>query len=217
MSMVEVLVVVAVVVLLVGLLLPTLAPRHQPQKINCANNLKQIGLSFRIWAGDNGDRYPMQLSVTDGGTMEWVSAGAVWPHFLVMSNELNTPRIQVCPVDKSRVKALNRIIAALPGRGSYAMDFPSNCPVSYFVGVDAENVKPARLLAGDDNLAIGGKPVTSGLLDLWTNSAVGWHKPRHPNGGNICFADGSVLQVNREQLRQALANTGLATNRLAIP
>lgn len=218
-TLVEVLVVIAVLVVLVGVLLPALAPPHGPMKINCANNLKQIGLSFRIWAGDNGDRYPMQLSVTNGGTMEHVASGAAWPHFEVLSNELNTPKVLVCSKDKPRAQALDEINGPLRKRGIHGHAFSPGrrFPLSYFVGLDAEESKPTMLLAGDDNLAIGGKPVTSGLLNLWTKSAVGWHKPRHPNGGNICFADGSVLQVNREQLRQALANTGVATNRLAIP
>jgi prepilin-type processing-associated H-X9-DG protein len=187
------------------------------KRIDCVNNVKQLGLSFRIWAGDNSDKYPMQLSVTNGGTMEHLASGVAWPHFQVLSNELNTPKILVCPEDKPRVKVLEKLQTEPEESRSRAISFQNNCPLSYFVGVDAEESKPTMLLTGDDNLAIGGKPVASGLLSLWTNSAVGWNKPRHPNGGNTCFADGSVQQISSPQLREALVNTGVATNRLAMP
>lgn len=53
--------------------------RGRAANVQCVNHLKQIGLAVRIWAGDNGDAAP--------------------PDFLSMSNELNTPKILVCPAD----------------------------------------------------------------------------------------------------------------------
>jgi prepilin-type processing-associated H-X9-DG protein len=216
-TLVEVLVVIAVVVVLVGLLLPALAPQHHVKRIDCINNLKQLGLSFRIWAGDNGDRYPMQLSVTNGGTMESATRGAAWPHFQVLSNELNTPKVLVCPKDKPRVQALEKLMSVPTPYGSYELSFTGSCPVSYFVNVGAEASEPKMLLTGDDNLEVDGKRVRSGALDLWAKAPVGWTKERHGKMGNICLADGSVQQVSNAQLRQAIANTGVATNRLAMP
>ena len=73
MTLVEVLVVIVVVlvVLLVTLLLPALhQAKMKAQLISCNGNLKGIGLSFRVWGGDHGDKSPMQISVTNGGTME---------------------------------------------------------------------------------------------------------------------------------------------------
>ena len=57
-------------------------PSEKALSIQCINNLKQIGLAARIYANDNGDVFP--------------------PNFLVMSNELSTPKILVCPADKGR-------------------------------------------------------------------------------------------------------------------
>ena len=69
----------------------------------CINNLKQIGLAFRTWALDHGDKFPFNLSASEGGTLEFCRADKTGfdsnaaLHFQVMSNELSTPVLLVCP------------------------------------------------------------------------------------------------------------------------
>ncbi|MDB6110612.1 MAG: hypothetical protein JWR69_2362 [Pedosphaera sp.] len=74
------------------------------ERIQCVNNLKQIGLAGRIWAGDNNDRFPLD--------------------FLSMTNELNTPVILKCPADKARSVTNWAEVAA--GNVSYQMDAPGS-------------------------------------------------------------------------------------------
>jgi prepilin-type processing-associated H-X9-DG protein len=182
-----------------------IVPQNRSSLIQCVNNLKQIGLAFRIWEGDNGDKSPMQVPARVGGAMEPAALGNAAPIFRVMSNELSTPRILLCPADADR---------------SAAKDFTTgfdNSHVSYFAGVDAGDDKPAMFLSGDDNFAIDGFPVKSGLLLLATNAPVSWTAARHVNQGNIGLADGSVQMTSSSFLRQILVQTGVATNRLAIP
>jgi prepilin-type processing-associated H-X9-DG protein len=179
--------------------------QNQSSKIQCVNNLKQIGLAFRIWEGDNGDKLPMQVPAKKGGAMEPALRGNAAPIFQVMANELSTPRILLCPVDADRSAAKN-----------FSAGF-DNSTVSYFAGVDARDDKPTMFLAGDENFAIGGRPVKPGLLLLATNAPVSWTDARHVNQGNIGLADGSVQTTGSSFLRQLLVQTGVATNRLAIP
>ncbi|HEX9045635.1 MAG TPA: hypothetical protein VF988_01295 [Verrucomicrobiae bacterium] len=86
---------------------------RKAQHINCFNNLKQIGLAFQIWEGDNHDQYPFNVSTNDGGTRELRQKGPdgfdpnSFQHFLVMSNELATPRLLICPKDKTKSAAAN--------------------------------------------------------------------------------------------------------------
>ena len=179
--------------------------QNRSTEIQCVNNLKQIGLAFRIWEGDNGDKLPMQVPARVGGAMESAVEGNVAPIFQVMSNELSTPRILLCPADADRFAAKN-----------FTAGF-DNSHVSYFVGLDASDDKPAMFLSGDDNFAVDGVPVKSGLLLLATNAPVSWTAARHVNQGNIGLVDGSVQQIATTNLQEALNQTGVATNRLALP
>jgi hypothetical protein len=123
-----------------------------------------------------------------------------------MSNELSTPWILVCPEDTNRIAAY-----------SFA-GFVANSNVSYFVGVDVTNdMNPQLFLSGDGNFAIGGTPVNSGLLPLWTNAPVTWTGAQHVHRGNIGLADGAVWQTDDKLLVEKLRETRLATNHLAIP
>jgi prepilin-type processing-associated H-X9-DG protein len=204
-TLVEVTVVIAVLAIAVALILPALAKaKRKTSHISCANDLKQVGIAFRLWEGDNG-KYPMAVSVTNGGATELVATGNVVACFQVMSNELNTPRILLCPEDTHRVWATN-------------FSTLNNSNISYFVGLDVTNeTRPQMFLSGDDNFDISGVPVKSGVLQLLTNVPVSWTKARHKLHGNIGFADGSVQQLTTDGLRQAFQQTGVTTNRLVIP
>lgn len=206
MTLLEVFVVVVVVFILVAIFLPAMrAPHSGSHRVHCINNLKQVGLAFRIWEGDHGDKYPMSVSVTNGGVMELTGGLEAWKTFLVMSNELSTPKILICPEDTEHFSATN-----------FSVGFSAQ-NISYFIGLDADESNPQMLLSGDDNFAIGGVPVKSGRLDLTTNTPVTWTAARHHFAGNIAVADGSVQQLSQSGLKHAIQQTSLATNHFAIP
>jgi prepilin-type N-terminal cleavage/methylation domain-containing protein/prepilin-type processing-associated H-X9-DG protein len=218
-TLTELLVVICVVAAVAVLLLPVLAAaKRKSSKVGCVNNLKQIGLAFRIWEGDNYDKYPMQVSVTNGGAMELAVAGDVSAIFRVMSNELSTPKVLFCPPDTGRHYATN-----------FTTDL-NHQTISYFVALDAEDKYPQMILSGDDNLEVNGVRVRPGILNLLTNAPVEWtENERHGRDqqwhilkphwrvGNIGFVDGSVQITTALILQSALVNTGNATNRLVIP
>jgi len=203
----EVGVIIAILGILAAVILPSLQPAtdRDGEIIHCKNNLKQIGLSYRIWSGDNGDFYPMGISVTNGGSMEMVATGNVVQTFMVMSNELSTPEVLWCPADAAHVCA-----SSFGGL--------SNSNLSYFVAASVTNDNnPQAILSGDCNLEINGKTVSAGLLSLSTNDPVAWSGARHVRRGNLLFADGGALSCTPAGLQAILVATGLATNRLAIP
>ncbi len=215
----DVLGLVAGVFLLGAFLIPGLSKaRMKSARINCGNNLKQVGLAFRIWAWDNGDNFPMQVPVTNGGTMEVVANGTVWRHFQALSNELNTPKVVVCPSDEREPRTNSLSEAA----GITQPDFCDDTAVSYFIGVDSRESQPAMLLSGDRQIVRDDTQLPPGLQLLDANQKLGWPKRLHRKEwdvgkGNIALADGSVQVVDTDGFRLLLQNSGVATNRLAIP
>lgn len=210
--------IIGIIAVVFVVLLPTMMRPRQRHKASCVNQLKQTSLCFKQWALDNNDKFPMQVSVTNGGTMELVRQGNVFANFLVMSNELNTPKVLIClaETEKRRLTATTFGNRPIPGQ----IPFTNNNNTSYFVGVDAEDAKPQMLLVGDSHFALGGRRVPPGLMRLGTNSPVSWPRPirdRHERGGNIGLSDGSVMNCSNDDLRRLLRNSGDATNRLAIP
>jgi len=208
-TVVELLAIVVVVFILAVLFLPG-GPLFQPRlrtkapRINCVNNLKQISLAFRLWEGDHNDIYPMRFLTNSGGVPLFADATNGFHYFQVMSNELSTPKILICPADTKRKAAAN-----------FTNGF-DNSHISYFVGLDADETMPQTFLAGDWNLT-NGQSKTNSMLCLQTNQLVGWTEDLHKLAGNIAMADGSVWQLNNSGLQPALANTGLSTNRLLFP
>ena len=180
-------------------------------RINCVSNLKQIGLAFRMWSNDHGDKFPMALPVsgTNGGTMNFNLTGEVWRHFQIISNEINSPKVFVCPDDGQRSRT-----------GDWSV-FTNNAHISYFVGLDADETMPQTILTGDRNMISPTVKPIKGVLNLTANDRVEWTKAMHNQAGNVGLADGSASEATSMQLSKqfqaALVSTTQAVHRIALP
>jgi prepilin-type N-terminal cleavage/methylation domain-containing protein/prepilin-type processing-associated H-X9-DG protein len=213
-TLIELLVVIAVFVIFFGLIDWGVPPsqKRKAQRIACVSNLKEIGMAFRLWEGDHNDKYPMAVSATNGGAMEWVKPGKAHVLWQTVSNQLISPKVLWCPADTKATPATN-----------FSTGF-SDANLSYFVDLDAVETYPQMILDGDDNLLVDGKPVQPGILNLRTGTTIAWTKDRHHGAGNIGMADGSAQQVTSEGFQQAtkeaLSSTlvpSSANNRWLIP
>jgi hypothetical protein len=205
-TLIDLLVIVAVVAVIGALLVTGTVwlgdAKGRSGRINCVGNLKQCELAFSVWAGDNGGRFPMEVSTNSGGTLELVPGGNAFRHFQAISNELGGGRVLLCPSD------------AREGLTNFL--YLNNLNISYFAGLDANTNSPQNWLCGDRNLT-NGIPLNQSVMIVARGRSVSWTREMHDRCGNIGFADESVQRISNGELQDAMQKFNGGTNRIALP
>jgi prepilin-type processing-associated H-X9-DG protein len=237
-TLVELLVVIVCIALFILLVIPDTGghAKAKAQMACCENNLKQIGIAYRTREDDYGNKYPQELIAssntnfplssdptgyilnhpfpTNAAGRASLPYGYAYQVYQAMSNELNNPRIMLCPEDDRPIGSIPSDFINVPPNNTAAFN---NDTVSYFVGADADETRPRMLLARDRNLMMNGTTVVTGLAIFGTNTPIGWSAKMHNGKGNILFSDTSVRRTTPSSLQTFLSNTGTNVNRLLMP
>jgi len=224
----ELLVIIGLLVFLAGMIsVPTGKTKAKAIRIQCLSNLKQIALSFQMYAGDNQGRMPWQEFSPNSTNVQAVATHSeVWTYFMAASNQLGSAKLLTCPADQSRMA--HRADGFSGGTNSLDAAHNRNQSVSYFLGPHGSSTEPNALMAGDRNLTPNGSTLLyrniHNQLAIVNTNQTAWalvKKDFHETGGNYALYDGSVQQASTDRLRGALKlardSYGTNANRFLFP
>ncbi|NUN92357.1 MAG: DUF1559 domain-containing protein [Verrucomicrobiae bacterium] len=171
-TLIELLVVIAIIAILAAMLLPSLAStRERARATACLNNLKQIGLAFRIYSDEwNGDLPKTQYwsaAPNDPVTAGWMPT--VLPHLA------NNREVFKCPSGKH-----------VNGPGGTFVDYCANIAL---LGAYAGNWSRENQFARQSETSL----VMDGYAETrppQTNFGLLYDEFRHGGGLNVVYLDG---------------------------
>lgn len=201
-TLVEILIVLAIVGILAALILPVFSNARESSRITtCAGNLRQIGLSIRLYVQDNDRRYPNILVAPPHCT--WMDR---------VERYVRSPAIFLCPSHPNaeyRPGSDCPTPPSPPTNGSYALNFlgeaiggndvDSIIRKNYVHEVRLKHPSTTVLVVDSTGQFNFTNPAARGALTLEILRQSGV-SDRHRQGLNVLFADNHVKWKSLESL-----------------
>jgi len=197
-TLLELLLVIFIIAILAAVFLPVIGrTKTRSRQVDCLSQLRQVGIAHHAFAHDHNGKFPFQVPVREGGTLELIQnvGGTVqtaFQHFRALSNDLITPRILACPADqRTRAESFSEF---------------RNENLSYFVSVTSDYSRPDEVLSGDRNIRLDGESSLS-VMRFTASSHVAWTGELHEYDGNLLFTDTHVERRSSAALHGAITDS----------
>ena len=207
-TLIELLVVIAIIALLLGILLPSLRKtRDQAKGVTCRNNLRQIGVAFTLYTGENEGKFPRNGGVWIVKFLPYIGGQGD------QDKDYREMGVYNCPSYPNKEQTLDYVINSWKdGKTEYI----GSSPVSDFR-------RPASKVFLADNeytVSTAGNPIrpiirsnqalpsSRGEFDVWqaphlpagTDQTRRVARARHRDGCNVAFMDGGSDWIQSEKL-----------------
>lgn len=211
-TLVELLVVIGIIAVLISVLLPSVAKARQAaQRVECLSNLRQVYLSFRMYAMANKDHVPLgyragQAKQFDSMIYSGTSQRFVLFGLFYTANAMPKPEVFFCPSENDPRSMLGTSMNPWPPAANPSINVACGYAGRPEVAIPDDPATPGYTLPR--LLSFKNKAIFSDLTSLPARVDT-----RHRTGINVLYGDGSAAWVERKKFDVNLAQcTGTGTS-----